>query len=220
MKYLAAILLMLSFNTQAAVVSITHDWPIMAIGDTGNHLTGRIAVGDRVHVEAFYNTDSASLLFTRPFAAYYAFPPGQAGLSFTINNLRWETTGPLTVSVWPVNVTKGPERFGGPIWDGYTSENIQGIVPTTISSPIDVGGVRGQAMLFHPIFPRLSDTNLPTSFDSLASTWGFTGTIAVASMSGTEYRCHFGEVPIPASLPLALSGLLGLVAVGRKKLNG
>ena len=71
----------------AEIVSITHDFQILNVGDPNGHLTGILSMGDTVHVEAYYDPE----LCTRPqlmngiTQAFYSFPRLSGEESFTVN---------------------------------------------------------------------------------------------------------------------------------------
>lgn len=139
----------------------------------GADIAPLISRGDKVTVEAFYDTDLARLRADHsPRTKFYDFPANGAGVRITVNDQTWQTTGPMTVSVTPVTTSSGSAdgspgaTYGGPTWEGYTDpRQAESGAATTIQTPFGAETGAGRFILYLPTFPSAlvpKDLSLPT----------------------------------------------------------
>jgi hypothetical protein len=129
-----ALLLFSTEYANATVFNLNGSFDVSLV--RGTDLIGLVNTGDKVFVEAFYDTDLAVRgdFSTALQGVPYSFPLEGAGIRYTVNNLTWQTTGLFTVSVSPVVMTllhpdsSVAATFGGPEWLGET----------TIASPFGI----------------------------------------------------------------------------------
>lgn len=229
---LAPLFLLLACATaQAEVQFFSHDWRVQTT--LGDDLAPLLAKGDLVHVEAFYDSEHATLLWRDSPQddgnnAYYSFPTEYAGLSITVNGHVWRTISPMTVGVSRVSqIIPGVAELGGPQWIGETVEQIQGILPTTLETPFGSERRSGNMIVFLPAFESrlLPDTRLPVHlrFEQRAEP-ALVGFAAGHGPTGEPYFFNFGTdgwengpiVPEPSTWAMLLGGL-GLLAFSARR---
>lgn len=193
-----------------------------------------VSEGDIVTVEAFYDPLFATLQFEGDLVnVVHSFDAAHGGLRFTVGDLVWETTGPLTVNTRVLRDYEGDLYGATIIFSGDTNPVLPWGLPTTMSTPWD-DQITGRVMMsFNPEF-NLTDTTIdgPRLFDEqdLASSlsprlaYNMGGALAVTS-DGVRHFDFFdpafnapaGSVPEPGSLGLFALGASGLLFAKRKR---
>lgn len=189
---------------------------------SGTDLIGLVDTGDKVFVEAFYDTDLAVRgEFSTVFQGVpYTFPLEGASIRYTVNNLTWQTTGLFPISVTPTAMMllhsdgSVAATYGGPEWIGETS----------FSSPFGTENGRG---LFMYYLPKFSTELIPANFDlptdltinQLAGPNFVHGAVSGIGPNGNYFFNFSSPIPEPKTYLLTLVGLglVGLITVKRRK---
>jgi len=190
----------------------------------GADITGLISEGDTVFVDAFYDTDLAIPGEVTATHAVFSFPAEGAGVRFTVDNLTWQTIGPITVSVEPVEVILNhPDgtvaaTYGGPAWLGYTDG-----VSTFMATPFGTEGGRGEFILYLPLFSTdlIPNTDLPTNLttDQLAGPFFVHGAVAGGGPNGDYFFNFTSSIPEPETYAMLLAGLCLLSVMTSRRLK-
>jgi hypothetical protein len=214
-----------------AIVMLSGDYLVRTTyGDSG------VAVGDAVHVSAFYDPLHAQLQYQDQSQAVFSFAAEYAGLSFTVGDLVWRTTGPLTIKTDLDFDNLGQVKSVGLNFLGYTRVQQTGVVPTTLETPWSSDVIDNQFMLFGQAFearvglnpadvlqPRLYTeadlesllTLLPGEVFGISAADTTTGNRNFNLLAPTDVP-PVASVPEPSTLMLFAFGLLALVAFGRR----
>lgn len=227
-----AFMAMLAFSVPAHAVVYNLNGTYQVDLVRGDDLVGLINTGDDVFVEAFYDTDLAQPVpTTSDIFAGYIFPAGAVGLRYTVNDLVWETTGPMAVEIHREALTQFhtdgsvAATYGYVGWLAYTNsgQNPYLDTNTTMLSPFGIESGVGQWMLYLPTFEThlFNGTELPTDLDvtQLAGPFFVHGAAAGLGPNGDYFFNFTSPIPEPETYAMLLAGLgiLGVTARRKKR---
>lgn len=191
-----------------------------------------VNAGDILTVKAFYDPLFANLEFEGDLVnVIHSFEPGHGGLRFTVRDLVWEVTGPLSVNTRIMRNREGDLTGATIMFIGDTHPIIQGLVPTTMSTPWDDDITGITRMWFTPEFnildPLLDGPRLFNEQDLvsvlLPRTSYYTGGALAEATNGVRSFNFIGPpldpagtVPEPGTLGLLALGAAGLLFTRRK----
>lgn len=191
-----------------------------------------VSSGDILTVEAFYDPLFATLQFEGDLVnVIHSFAPEHGGLRFTVGDLVWQTTGPLTVNTRVMRNRDGDLTGATIMFIGDTNPIIPDYVPTTMSTPWDdqITGITRMAFtpefnIFDPLLdgPRLFNEQDLISVLSPRTSYVTGGASAEASDGPRSFNFigppldSAGSVPEPGSLGLLAVGAAGLLFARRK----
>lgn len=202
-------------HANATVFSLNGTFNVSLV--RGADLTGLVNTGDKVYVEAFYDTDLNVMLDgSSTTSASYGFPAGSVGVRYTVNDLTWGTTGPLTVTVTPVDQIffhsdgSVAATYGGPGWES-----------SSIETPFGAESGSGIFILYLPQFSTalIPNTNLPTDLtvNQLAGPDFVHGAVASLGPNGDYFFNFTSPVPEPGTYALMLAGMGMMGFIARSK---
>lgn len=226
--FIALILTGFLASTAANAVVVFNAQYQIGWGTANSGVTG----GDILTVEAFYDPLYATLQFEGDLVnVIHSFAPEHGGLRFTVGDLVWETTGPLTVNT-RIFRNREAEVTGATImFIGDTNPIIPGYVPTTLSTPWDdyITGITrmGFTPEFNILDPLLDGPRLFNEQDLVSvlspRTSYYTGGATAEASDGVRSFNFIGppldpasSVPEPGSLGLLAVGAAGLLFARRK----
>ena len=192
-----------------------------------------VNAGDVVTVEAFYDPLFATLTFEGDYVnVVHTFDAEHGGLRFTVGDLVWQTTGPLSVNTRLLRNREGDVIGATMIFSGDTNPLLPGYLPTTLSTPWDDRITGRASMFFSPEFhltdwydsPRLFNEQDLASILSPRSAYQLGGARAQAAdgllnfnFIDPAFDSSTPSVPEPGSLGLLVLGAGGLLFARRKR---
>ncbi|HEY0684782.1 MAG TPA: PEP-CTERM sorting domain-containing protein [Steroidobacter sp.] len=214
-----------------AIVILTGEYEI----GTSSGATG-VTSGDTVHISAFYDPLYAQLTYQNQWSVVHTFGAEHAGLTITVGDLVWRTTGPITLNTYYHEDQLGRPKYVGVDFIGATRLFMEGQATSTLDTPWS-SDVTGQEWLYYlPQFtsrvgldpaqilgPRLyTEEDFESSLVQIPNE--FIGSALAETANGSRffnvrdpnYVGPIASVPEPGVLALFGIGLLGL-AVSRRR---
>jgi hypothetical protein len=228
----ASVIAFLAAVPAHAIVILSGDYVVGGTyGDTG------VSSGDNIHISGFYDPEYAQFISQDQSTALHWFAAEHAGLTFTVGDLVWRTTGPLTLQTWYDVDNLGRPKSVSISLLGYTRVQQDGVVTTTLETPWSPTVVGNEWMHYGQRFnardgldpadvlgPRLYTESdiasllMPSITDTVGATIAdtTTGTRSFNILDPNYVPRPVTRVSEPSMLALFGIGLLG-IAVSRRR---